>query len=825
MSRGQEPRARVHGKQRRADPARGSGRDTSKLAVGADPISAQHALPVLHVRTLGGFSLLRGEESLITEAWRGDRLWPLFTGLLSASNHRLSRDQAIELLWPDKELADPANSLREVLSKLRRLLAGGSSAPTQAYVRSDGAFLVLVSGAVLIDADMFLAEAQRASATRDLTACQTAIDLYAGEYLPQGTVEPLSRHAALVRGRRSALRHAASDVLALAAELCDGTDLRRAAAYLQRAFGLNPSAEEKARRLMTTYARIGELAAAQEVFGTLTRTLAHQGVPPSLETTRLRDSLLEKSAPRGTLPQEGQAPAGLLTCLVVLGDGATPAPVEAVVAAHHGSSADADPTDRCWRFSFSDPHEALAAALTLTSPPPSAAIPRGMRAAVHTGQTGYRPEHDAGFALAKMLAEIAHAGQALVSHVTYAVAGASLPAHMALPRLDSYELPYSSEPVAVYQLSKANSVVTYPPLRARRHRPHNLPAPITAYVARPRLQARLGALIAPAAGRSTRLLTLTGVGGGGKTRLAVELARDLLPRFPDGVWLVELASLSEPRDVPAQIARVLGLREERGVPIMDSVAAYLRAREQPLLLVLDNCEHLVDACAQATAVLLQAGELVHVLATSRERLRMQGERAEEVPLLSTPIPRDGGFPLADIGGAESVRLFCTRSTESVPDFALSAANAQATARICARLDGIPLAIELAAAQLVRLPLTEIVDGLDRSIGLLAGGNTGALPRHQTLHAAIDWSYRLLSADAQTLFRRLAVFAGGWTAPAAQEVCGLRGLHPDDVGPLLQELLLASLAIRYKAGDQHRYRMLEPVRQYALGQLHGQLDTA
>ena len=256
-------------------------------------------------------------------------------------------------------------------------------------------------------------------------------------------------------------------------------------------------------------------------------------------------------------------------------------------------------------------------------------------------------------------------GQALVSHVTAAAVADSAPPGLSLLKLDSYVLPSSTQAFAVYQVSSAGSPVVFPPLQAHRHRPHNLPAAMTTYLPRPRLQARLGALLAPSASNRTRLLTLTGVGGGGKTRLALQLARDLLPHFPEGAWVVELASLTEPRDVPAQIGRALGLREERTRPFMETISSYLRSREQPILLVLDNCEHLLSACAQASASLLQAGEEVYLLATSRERLDMQGERAEEVPLLSTPSvtavpsnsPRSGALSQSGSSVRARPRLF------------------------------------------------------------------------------------------------------------------------------------------------------------------------
>ena len=298
MSRGTRPAYIPEGMGHKPDRVDDRRQRMLNTVAGTTAVCASGEVPVLYVQTLGGFSLRRGDVLVPTESWRNERLWPLFTGLLSAANHRLSRDQLIELLWPDKDLADPANSLREVLSKLRRRLApaGVAVAATPAYIRNEGPFLALVPDTVAIDADMFLSAAQQALATRNLTICQEAIDSYGGDYLPQGTSGTLPRHAALIQGRRNVLRRTASDLLALTAELCEETDARRAAQYLQRALSLNPTAEDKARRLMTVLGRLGELAAVQDVFGTLSRTLAQQGVPPSQETVIVRDRMLEAGA-------------------------------------------------------------------------------------------------------------------------------------------------------------------------------------------------------------------------------------------------------------------------------------------------------------------------------------------------------------------------------------------------------------------------------------------------------------------------------------------------------------------------------------------------
>ncbi|HVA91182.1 MAG TPA: hypothetical protein VNL71_15210, partial [Chloroflexota bacterium] len=302
---------------------------------------------------------------------------------------------------------------------------------------------------------------------------------------------------------------------------------------------------------------------------------------------------------------------------------------------------------------------------------------------------------------------------------------------------------------------------------------------------------------------------------GGKTRLALRLAHDLLTHFPGGAWLVELAALTAERDLIATVGKALGLREERERPLQEVVVAYLRAHERPILLVVDNCEHLRGPCARLIAILLQAGPWVRVLATSRERLGMQGERAEEVPPLTTPPAGAAGVRLGEITRSEAVRLFCQRAQEGAPDFNLNGETAAPISLICRRLDGIPLAIELAAAQLAWRPVAAIAGDLDDFPTLLAGGNAGAPERHQTLRATLDWSYCVLDPPTRTLFRRLSVFAGGCTLPAAVAVCASDDLPSGDIAPLLRKLVNASLVRCYKWRKHERYRMLEPVRQYAL----------
>ena len=336
----------------------------------------------------------------------------------------------------------------------------------------------------------------------------------------------------------------------------------------------------------------------------------------------------------------------------------------------------------------------------------------------------------------------------------------------------------------------------------------NLPARRTSIIGRDHDLAAVSELILHAEGR---LLTLTGAGGCGKTRLALEVGRSLLPGQPDGVWLVDLAILSDPALVPRAVASTFGLREgtERSLP--EALVTYLKTRQ--LLLVLDNCEHLIDACAALTERLLATCPQLLVLATSREPLRIDGEVLWRIPSLAYPDPRH--LPtLEDFAASPAVRLFVERARAAESSFSISAHTAPAVAQICARLDGMPLALELAAARVRTLPLEQIVVRLGDSFRLLIGGSRTVPSRQQTLKATLDWSYALLTGPEQVLLRRLAVCVGGFEVETAEQVCSGDGVERADVLDVLTRLVDKSLVLLGDRDEEARYRLLEPVHQYA-----------
>jgi predicted ATPase len=350
---------------------------------------------------------------------------------------------------------------------------------------------------------------------------------------------------------------------------------------------------------------------------------------------------------------------------------------------------------------------------------------------------------------------------------------------------------------------------------------HNLPASSTRLIGREHDSATVRNLVLQVPGR---LVTLTGTGGCGKTQLGLLVAADLVDAFVDGVWLVELAPLQDPHQVPSAVASVLSRRERTGEALIDTLVAYLKARD--CLLVLDNCEHLIDACADLAERLIVGCPRVRLLATSRERLRISAETTWRVPSLPSPDPRATLAP-AELLSYPAVRLFVERAQAVQPDFAVSPAEGSRIAAICGRLEGLPLALELAAARVASLSLVQILERLGDSFRLLVGGSRTAATRQQTLRATLDWSHALLPNSEQAVFRRLAVFAGSWSLEAAEAVCA----DPEESGDVLELLShLVDKSLVVVAADERdgrsRYRLLEPIRQYAREQLvaSGELEA-
>ena len=350
------------------------------------------------------------------------------------------------------------------------------------------------------------------------------------------------------------------------------------------------------------------------------------------------------------------------------------------------------------------------------------------------------------------------------------------------------------------------SVVEFPGTAEVVRPPYNLPLQLSSFIGREREIAEVEALLA-----DNRLLTLTGAGGSGKTRLGLAAAPEVAGEYEDGVWLVELAPLSDPDLVPQAVAAVFGVRETPGTTLTESLTDYLGSRKT--LLFLDNCEHLVDACASLAEALLRSCQNLRILATSREALGVSGETIFAVPPLSLPDPRH--LPAVEgLPHYEAARLFVERAKALKPGFEITEQNALAVAQVCFRLDGMPLAIELAAARTKVLTVEQISNRLEESLRLLSSGRRTAMPHHRTLRATMDWSYGLLSEEERTLFRRLSVFAGGFALEAAERVGSGEGIEDVGILDLLASLVDKSLVLFEEWDGEARYRLLETVRQYA-----------
>jgi predicted ATPase/DNA-binding CsgD family transcriptional regulator len=433
-----------------------------------------------------------------------------------------------------------------------------------------------------------------------------------------------------------------------------------------------------------------------------------------------------------------------------------------------------------------------------------------VRMAVHTGETELRDQGNYfGPAIIRCarLRAIGSGGQVLVSGATADIVGGRLPADASLVDLGLHRLKDLSRPERVFELRHPGIPAREEPLHSLDNLPNNLPVQLTSFVGRATELSELPQLMA-----SSRLLSITGAGGCGKTRLAVQLAADVLDGYPGGTWLVELATVNDPERVLATIAAALGERDLGG-DLIEAIA--IRVGGRPTLVVLDNCEHLLDTVARLVDALLRRCESLTLIATSREPLGVPGETAWRVPSMPAPDPAHVQ-PADALAQFDSVRLFLDRATKARPNFRLTIHNARAVAQICHRLEGIPLAVELAAARVRGLPVEQIAAGLDDRFRLLTGGARTVLPRQQTLQASVDWSYELLSERERAVFRRLAVFAGGFTLEAAEHVVAGDDIAPVEVLDLLVALVDKSMIDVDDA--RSRYRMLESLRQYAAARL-------
>jgi predicted ATPase/class 3 adenylate cyclase len=462
---------------------------------------------------------------------------------------------------------------------------------------------------------------------------------------------------------------------------------------------------------------------------------------------------------------------------------------------------------------FATPQAALEAVLAAQQALAEERWPTGrpirVRMSLHTGVCEERDNDYFGPVVNRTarLEAIAHGGQVLVSGTTAGLLSETLPEGVTLRDLGLHRLKDLGRPERVFQLEAEFLQAGFPPLESldNPELPNNLPGQLTAFVGREPEVKDVRSLVA-----SSRLVTLTGAGGCGKTRLALQAAADLLGEAGDGVWLVELASLTEGEQIPVAVAAVLGLADHGGQQVsLDSLTDALR--EQDTLILLDNCEHVIDAAAKFCGQVVRDCPRLRVLATSREPLGIDGERVYRVPSLSLPpVEADA---VDDVASSDAVRLFVDRARAHDSGFVLDDPAALLVASVCRRLDGIPLALELAAARLSSMSLPQISERLDQRFRLLTGGSRNAMPRQQTLQATVDWSFGLLNQPERETARRLSVFAGGFELAAAEAICAAGGIDAFDVLDLLGSLVDKSLVVADRTPGSVRYRLLETIRQY------------
>jgi predicted ATPase/class 3 adenylate cyclase/DNA-binding CsgD family transcriptional regulator len=503
-----------------------------------------------------------------------------------------------------------------------------------------------------------------------------------------------------------------------------------------------------------------------------------------------------------------------------------------VVAANHGAVYKV--MGDVFHASFPLALEGLSAAIEIQRRLANSVLPEGvgslkLRMGLHTGPASLdeRGDYEDSSTLnrAALVMSTGYGGQILLSQEARDLVERSMPPSVKLKDLGEHHLKDLGIPEHLYQVMAPGLVEDFPPLASSIQTSNNLPNQVSSFIGRETEIKDLMGLIS-----QHRLVTLIGSGGTGKTRLSLRVAEEMLSRFSDGVWLVELAHISNSDRLLPVVASTFGLQETADMPIRDISLNYLKNRS--LLLILDNCEHMIAACAEMADLLLHSCSKLTLLATSREALRVDGEIVYRVPSLSLPDPL-ALPPLDELLHFEAICLFVERALAFHKGFQLTNRNASVVIQLCRRLDGIPLALELAAARLSMMSLEQVYTRLDDCFRLLTTGLRTALPRHQTIRASIEWSYNLLNEKERLLLRRLSIFSGSWTLEAAEEVCGFDGIEDFEVLELLASLVGKSLVSmveapsrtwNFMAGRQDRYRMLETIRQYAANQLVSEIVT-
>jgi predicted ATPase/class 3 adenylate cyclase len=777
----------------------------------------------MQVRLLGPVEVLGEDDQPIALASGRERV--LMAALALGANRSVSTNRLVDALWGEDAPATAANALQVHVSKLRKKL------PLGALELSGGGYLLHVEehGVDVVRFERLIADAtddpREAAAT-----LRQALELWRGPALADVASDTLA-------GQRVRLDELRLVVLErrIDADLELGRHLELIP-ELEALVHAEPYREGFRRQLMVALYRSGRQSDALAVYREARDLLAVElGVDPGPELQALELAILNQAPEleaqaRIARPAKPAPPSGTVTFLMTDIEGSTRLweeyPEEMAVALRRHD----DLLRQCiednagyvvktvgdaFHAAFPTGAQAVAAATNaqrlLGDEEWPAPVTVRVRVAIHTGHGEERGGDYFGPAVNRVarLVAVAHGGQVLISGTTAQILEDGPREAVTLRDLGHHRLKDLSRPEHVYQLLGPGLVAEFPPLRSvdNPQLTNNLPAQVTSFVGRTAEIAAVRGLL-----KKTRLVTLAGAGGSGKTRLAVHVAAETLDAFEDGVWLVELSSLRDPKRVAPEVASVLGIREEGATPITETLTCALSGRH--LLVVMDNCEHLLDECATLAGKLLQRCPRLFILATSREALSMPGEQVYQVPAMSLPS-ESGRLTLEGAGTSDAFQLFCERTLAHQPAFEPDDENASIIAALCRQLDGMPLAIEIATARLSSLSLLDLNDRLYDRLQDFSTRTRAIDPRHQTLQALIDWSYDLLDEREQTVFQRLSIFAGGWTLDAAERVCAGSDLPSSQIAELLGSLVDKSLIQADVVGNSLRYKFLETVRHYAL----------
>jgi predicted ATPase/DNA-binding SARP family transcriptional activator/class 3 adenylate cyclase len=788
-------------------------------------------------RILGPLEVIGDDGSPV--ALPGVRERTLLAALLVSTNQVVSTDRLGELLWGDDLPPTAANALQALVSKLRRRLAAESGELNPIHTQHPGYVLRTVPGE--IDAKRFetLLRSEESSHPAEAAArLNEALSLWRGDFLSDLPVETFRNEAVrLEELRLVALERRVHAELSLGAH-------DKLVAELETLVRQHPFREGFRGQLMLALYRSGRQADALAVYRQTRTFLAEElGIDPSKSLQDLELAILGQAPELGTPTLIGPAPTGssttgsrsTLTFLFTDIEGSTRKLTELgdlytkLLEQHHEiirnglcahDGIEVSTAGDAFFAVFPSASACVRAVIEMQRHFAATVWPSGrevrVRMGVHTGEASKESVGFVGLDVVKAarIAAVGHGGQVLMSLTTAALLSGSPVEETRLRDLGFHQLKDVQQPMQIFQLEADGLDATFPPLNSlsRKNRTNNLPAQLSSFVGRSRELHELSSIL-----ESNRLVTLAGVGGCGKTRLALHVASDLLDRFTT-CWFVDLAPLTDPELVTAAAAAAVGVGEQSERPLVETLVEALS--ERTLLVVFDNCEHVIGACVKLVECLLRACPQLTVIATSREPLGVTGEYVYRVSPLELPPIGIPNLDPATLLEFEAVELFVTRAKTHNPGFVLDESSMDAVVSICANLDGIPLAIELAAARAGSLSLADLEARVSDRFRLLKGGSRTALPRQQTLRALIDWSYEALNYRDRAVLDRLSVFAGGFDLAAAEDVCASEDVDCYEVVDAIGSLVDKSLIQSEPTGSTMRYRLLETIRQYASEQLAG-----